>query len=161
MIMVVLIPMVWRETRKAKWSSTAIIDVSYNSYSELKQRSSSAFYMSTSKKIDIFSTNRKLQNGYNFCIISYNLLFIIMISPLCLDRILWIQNDIVSYRQGKEGKLSWRQNNDAFPPFRDKVYSIQIPSCDVPREQKNAEPGNKNLLQYEAWTRTILDLNLR
>ena len=117
--------------------------------------------MSTSKKIDIFSTNRKLQNGYNFCIISYNLLFIIMISPLCLDRILWIQNDIVSYRQGKEGKLSWSQNNDAFPSFRDKVYSIQIPSCDVPREQKNAEPGNKNLLQYEAWTRTILDLNFR
>ena len=110
----------------------------------------SFLHESTSKKIEIFSTNRKLQNDYNFCIISYNLLFIIMISPLCLDGVLWIQNNIISFRRGKKGKLSWRQNNDAFPPFRNKLYSIQIPSCDVPREQKNAEPGNKNLLKYEA-----------
>ena len=119
----------------------------------------SFLHESTSKKIEIFSTNRKLQNDYNFCIISYNLLFIIMISPLCLDGVLWIQNNIISFRRGKKGKLSWRQNNDAFPPFRNKLYSIQIPSCDVPREQKSAEPGNKNLLKYEALTRTILDLN--
>lgn len=134
-----------RELQFIFWIKTAII-ISF-------------LHESTSKKIDIFSTNRKLQNDYNFCIISYNLLFIIMISPLCLDRILWIQNNIVSFRQGKEGKLSWRKSNDVLPPFRNKVYSIQIPSCDVPREQKNAEPGNKNLLKYEALTRTILDLN--
>lgn len=159
--MVVLIPMVWRETRKAKWSSTAIIDVSYNSYSELKQRSSSAFYMRARQRKSIFfqqTVNSKMITIF-VLFRTIRLLFIIMISPLCINRILWIQNNIVSFRQGKEGKLSWRKNNDVLPPFRNKVYSIQIPSCDVPREQKNAEPGNKNLLKYEALTRTILDLN--